>query len=97
MPIDDVATELARAHRQADPATIIVKYFPDVSEIRLVEVSTEAPTTGEILPFAFGAEPANGIDFPSIVILLSPEEWREVQAGLLRLPDGWDLNTARDL
>jgi hypothetical protein len=44
-----------------------------------------------VLPFHFQARPDLGIDFTSTVILLSPEEWKEVVAGKLSLPAGWDL------
>ena len=31
-----------------------------------------------------------GINFPSVVLLLSPTEWNEVKTGKLPLPGGWD-------
>jgi hypothetical protein len=94
-----VATDLAAAHRKADSATSTIKFFPGATqnEVRLLEVSSTAPTTGEVLPFGFGADAAKGIDYPSIVILVSPSEWQDIQNGKLRLPSGWDLDTAEDL
>lgn len=50
-----------------------------------------------MLPFHFRARQDLGIDFASTVILLSPEEWRDVLAGKLPLPDGWDLSTKEPL
>ncbi|WP_159397892.1 hypothetical protein [Sorangium cellulosum] len=97
MPERDVARQLAAAHRHADPATTTVKYFPSHAEVRLLEVSAAAPTTGEILPFQFEPDRANGVDYPSIVILLSPAEWARVENGSLPLPAGWDLDQAEDL
>jgi hypothetical protein len=94
---DDVAATLAQAHREADPKTNTVKYFPGGPPIRLIEVSSEAPTTGEILPFEFPEDRANGVVYSSIVVLLSPEEWDDVQNGALPLPTGWDLYQARDV
>ena len=89
---EQTARELAAAHRNADPATVEVMLDPDPleHEIRLVEVSRTAPTTRELYPFAFTARPDQGIDFPSVVLLLSPTEWNEVTAGTLALPVGWD-------
>jgi hypothetical protein len=83
----------------ADRETVLVKYFPaaEGSEIRLLEVSRSAPTTHEVLPFGFAADHTHGIDYPSVVILLSPEEWTSVQDQDLKLPAGWDLSTAEDL
>ena len=65
--------------------------------MRLLEVSGITPTTGEVLPFRFAPDQANRIDYPSVVILLSPAEWQEVQAGRLALPDGWNLHSAQAL
>lgn len=88
------ARKLADAHRAADPETRNIFLDPDPAarEIRLLEVSSSAPTTRELFPFAFTERRDLGIDFPSVVLLLSPIEWDEVQNGELRLPGGWDLN-----
>ena len=95
----DVAKDLATAHRRADSATNEVKFFPDASkdEVCLLEVSAAAPTTGEIMPFRFRADMASGVSYPSVVILVSPREWQDIQAGKLALPGGWDLTAAEDL
>jgi len=97
--LESVAKELAQAHRAADPATTTIKRFssPKYDEIRLLEVSTDSPTTGEILPFHFDEDREGGIDDPSVVILLSPEEWSWVENGTLTLPEGWDASSSQDL
>jgi len=76
----DVAKALAESHRKADRKTTDVLLSPDRTgqEIRLVEVSEAAPTTNEVIPFRFGADPASGVDYPSVVILLSTQEWQDV-------------------
>jgi hypothetical protein len=98
-PYELTAHELAAAHRLADPQTVVVMLDPDPAEqeIRLVEVSTTAPTTRELYPFAFDARRDQGINFPSVVLLLSPIEWKEVNAGQLPLPAGWDRTRLRAL
>ncbi len=95
----EVAVDLAAAHRRADPATSTIKFFPGAKqdEVCLLEVSSTAPTTGEVMPFRFGAEIASGVDYPSVVILVSPTEWQDIQKGKLPLPGGWDLATAEDV
>lgn len=95
----DEAKELASAHRKTDPSTRVVKFFPSghADQVRLLEVSESAPTTGEIMPFTFSADPRHGVDHASTVILLSPEEWKAVQDGKLSLPAEWDLSVAEDL
>ena len=96
--IQTTAKSLAISHRQVDPQTSIIKLFPSLTdEIWLLEVSNAAPTTGEILPFRFTAAPSEGINYPSIIILLSPSEWDEVRSNRLSLPSGWDLDYAQDL
>ena len=98
-PLNAVARELAEAHREADKKTTTIKLFPSSQqeEIHLLEVSAAAPTTGEVLPFGFAADPAHGVDYPSVVILLSPEEWQQVEHGDLSLPSGWNLADAENL
>ena len=98
-PLSAVAQELAVAHREADTNTTTIMLFPSSQndEIHLLEVSTTAPTTGEVLPFGFAADPAHGVEYPSVVILLSPEEWQQVEHGALSLPTGWNLADAENL
>ena len=59
--------------------------------------SGDALCKGGVLPFHFQARPDIGIDFSSTVILLSPDEWKEVVAGKLSLPDGRDLTKKEPL
>jgi hypothetical protein len=88
----EVATDLAKAHVEEDPATTDVFVADSPDEIRLVEVSGSLGSTAprEVLPFRFTARPDQGIFYPSVVILLSPSEWEAVQKGKLSLPSGWD-------
>jgi hypothetical protein len=94
-----VARDLAEAHRRNDPRTQSIKFVRGEreDEIRLIEVSSDAPSIGEVLPVRFRADPAQGVDYPSIVVLLSPDEWERVQTGSLPLPGGWDLSTSEDI
>ena len=99
LTIDQVANDLAQAHRAADPKTTIIKHFEmnRQDEIYLLEVSASAPTSGEVLPFRFAPDPANGVPYPSVVILLSPDEWQMVEKGQLSLPHDWDLTKGKDI
>lgn len=94
-----IARELAAAHRQWDPQTAEIYLFPDaqLADVRLLEVSSAAPCSGDVFPFHFPARPDLGIDLSSTVVLLNPEEWKEVLAGKLSLPDGWDLTKKEPL
>lgn len=89
--LDQVAKELADAHRRADPDTVAVYWAPDPEgrEIRLVEISGSVGETGEVLPYRFGPRVTQGVPYPSVLILLSPAEWEKVKSGELKLPEGW--------
>ncbi len=91
--VSEVAHELAKAHIAEDPQTSEVFFVDGVSdEVRLVEVSSAIGELGpgEVLPFRFQARPDQGIPYASVVVLLSPLEWRAVNDGALELPPGWD-------
>ena len=93
------ASKLAAAHKQEDPQTQEVYLFPDaqLTDVRLLEVSRSAPKSGDVVPFHFQARPDLGVDFTSTVILLNPDEWKDIQAGKLQLPNGWDLQSSKPL
>lgn len=86
-----VAEALARAHKAEDPETQAVYLAENQAEVRLVEVSGSLGNSGEVLPFRFA--PRNDLDIPyaSVLVLLSPDDWKRVERGELRLPEGWGL------
>lgn len=88
----EIAKTLAEAHRREDPATTEIYFLEAPGEVRLLEVSGSVGTSPEkhVLPFRFKEQPDQGIPLPSVVILLSPEEWAAVQRNELSLPAGWD-------
>ncbi len=87
--IADVALKLAEAHRAEDPDTKGVYLAEASDEIRLVEVSGSVETAGEVLPYRFNAQPDEDIPYPSVVILVSVEEWDKLNSGELELPTDW--------
>lgn len=93
------ARRLAAAHCTTDPATLRVLLDPDPNEneVRLLEVTPSAPTTGELLPFGFLPRPDLGVPFLCTVLLLSPDEWEAVQEGRLELPEGWRRERLQDI
>ena len=94
------AVELAMAHRRADDHTTTIKLFyngPQEETVRMLEVTASVPVTGEILPFRFNADIAHGVPYPSEIILVNPLEWQDVQEGRLELPQGWNIQDARDI
>jgi hypothetical protein len=89
--LERLARELARAHRESDESITGIYFARDHAgrEIRLVEVSSEVDTTNEVLPVRFGARPDLRMPRPSVIVLLSAEEWDALQQGALSLPTGW--------
>lgn len=87
----ECAIELARAHRDIDSATQDVYLASGDNDplIRLIEVSASVPTTSEFFPYAFTDDPKNGVPYPSVLILVSPDEWKSLIAGQRKLPQGW--------
>jgi hypothetical protein len=88
--VDDVANDLARAHQKADPdiQQIWMIEDPTGSEVRLLEVSGSVGNVGAVMPFRFKARPP-GVPYPSVVILLSPEEKDQLDRKELDLPPIW--------
>ena len=89
-----IALDIANAHRLADALTICVLYDYTGKELRFIEVS-RVPSSGDAIPYRRRARPDLGIPYAVSVLLLSKEEWVDVQAGKLALPDGWILSTFR--
>ncbi len=87
----------ARNHKCQDPNTLHIFYFPHEQYIRLLEVTPDVATTGEVFPFRFAERPEWHLYYQSCITLLSPEEWEMVLDGRLKLPEGWDKETAQDL
>ena len=60
--------------------------------IKLLEVN-EATITAGIMPLSFRSLPERGIDYPSVIVEVTPEEFDKIQAHDLKLPDGWTVGT----
>jgi hypothetical protein len=85
-----VAEALAASHRRADPHVIKIwlAVDPTQQEVRLVEVTTESPTTMDQLTVRF--RPTAEVPLPSAVLLLSPAEWAAIEREEMELPVGWE-------
>lgn len=91
---DEVARELAEAHRKFEPyIERVQRITTDEDEnpaepVKLLEVNSETPPSG-IVPVAFGA--VNGIPYPPVVIEVTSDEYDRLTRGELTLPTGWML------
>lgn len=58
--------------------------------IKLLEVNEDTIAAG-VMPLHFGAFPSRGLDYPTVIIEITPEEFEQVKANQLKLPNGWQL------
>jgi hypothetical protein len=58
--------------------------------IKLLEVNKTTVGTG-IIPVQFGPHPASGIHYSSVIVEITPAEFRQLKEGILHLPFGWRL------
>lgn len=93
-----VARELARKHYEVEPALMRVIRFsgsPQIEAlpaepIKLLEVNDATVPSG-VMPLHFGPAFASGILYPSVIIEVTPEEYRKIEAQELKLPEGWSV------
>jgi hypothetical protein len=58
--------------------------------IKLLETNVNTIPSG-VVPLRFGSHPSEGIHHPSVIVEVTPEEFRKIRAGALALPDGWEV------
>jgi hypothetical protein len=95
---DEEATELARKHYQIETGltrifritgSAEVEFRPN-EPIKLLEVNENTVPSG-IMPIQFGPSPASGLNFSSIIVEVTPEEFQKIQDQQLELPHGWKV------
>lgn len=88
------AQRLAEAHYRAEPGMSVIHHStggdPTGRTIHLLEVNAETCPSGIIL-IDFPPDPAGGIPFASLIIEVTPDEFEDIRAGKLPLPDGWAI------
>ncbi len=58
--------------------------------VKLLEVNDDTIAAG-IMPLGFDAIPGSGIDYPSFIVEITPEEFVDIQNDKLKLPEEWVL------
>jgi hypothetical protein len=94
----DTADDLAKAHFRVDPRLRrVILLYPLNEEnpnepIRLLEVVEGTIELG-IEPVAFTADPENGIEYPSVIVEVSPAEYELIREGKIDElgARGWSL------
>ena len=83
------AKQLAEAHRSFDPNTTEILFFDSVRHdmIRLLEISSDVPASGCLFPVTF--EPAEGMKYPSTIIVVAQEDFDKLKDSKISLPQGW--------
>jgi hypothetical protein len=94
-----MARELARRHAELEPGlkrvircsgSAEVEVNP-VEPIKFVEVNVNTIPSG-VVPLRFGPVYASGLPFPSTIVEITPEEYQQLQAQTMRLPEGWNIS-----
>jgi hypothetical protein len=95
----ETARSLAKAHFGMEPYLKHVHLLEPTNEedprepIKLLEV-VEGTIERGIEPIAFVADPARGIEYPSLIVEVSPDEYEAIRNGKLDLGNhGWSLGT----
>jgi hypothetical protein len=94
----EAAKELANLHYEVEPGLTQVFVLNDkagthtipADTIRLLEVNENTVESG-IMPLHFGPAPASGIPFSSVIIEVTPNEFKRIQSNELKLPNGWEI------
>jgi hypothetical protein len=95
---DEEAVELARKHFQIETGmtqifrltgSADVEFRPN-EPIKLLEVNENTVPAG-IMPIQFGPSPASGLNYPTIIVEVTPDEFQKIQNQQLELPHGWKI------
>ena len=96
---DKVAEELINWHFRIEPETKVVYRIISPNEesdeelIKLLEVNEATPETGRVDAFVFG--PTADVPCSTMTAAVSGREMKLIEAGKIKLPDGWDLAKSR--
>ena len=94
----EVAKELARRHFEIEPGITQISTLwessayevrPD-TPIKLLEVNTNTFASG-VMPVHFGPALSSGVQFPSVIVEVTPDEFEMIKRKELELPKGWEL------
>jgi hypothetical protein len=88
----ETAENLAKGHFRVEPNLKHVYLIEPMDDqdpndpIRLLEV-VEGTLANDIFPIGFTADPARGIEYPSVIVEISPALYRTVRHGKVRFAD----------
>jgi hypothetical protein len=95
---DQESLKLATAHYDVEPG--MLQIFRLRSEpatesqqeepIKLLEVNEDTIAAG-VMPLGFGPLPEYGINFPSVIVEVTPAEYEQIRQKSLPLPLNWSV------
>ncbi|MFH0926181.1 MAG: hypothetical protein V1872_11250 [bacterium] len=84
--IEAQAKRLAKENKKSDPQIVKIYWFPNDTEVRLVEIEDDFITSasGIVEPFYFDASPEDNLPAPSGLAIIRCDEYKK-----LSLPKDW--------
>jgi hypothetical protein len=95
---DEEARDLAERHYEVEDGILEIYRITDRVEIesredetiKLLEVN-EGTVPAGIMPIHFGPAPEFGFHYSSVIIEVTPEEFQQLEANELQLPNSWTI------
>ena len=96
---NETARKLAEAHYRCEPGLVKIFRLRAAGDaelqanepVKLLEVNDDTISAG-IVPLQFGPRPSSGIEYPSVIVEITPDELDRIQSGELLLPNSWRLD-----
>jgi hypothetical protein len=93
----EVARKLATKHYQVEAGLTLIFRVTGTADvevnraepIKLLEVNENTVPAG-VMPLHFGPAPESGISYPSVIVEVTPDEFKMIQSDELKLPKGWE-------
>lgn len=93
---EESARILAQKHFELDDGLRTILWFKGTNEaeanarepIKLLEVNAATVSSG-VMPLHFAAVPSMGIPYPSVIVEVTPDEYKRIEKKELSLPKNW--------
>ena len=82
--IEEAARKSADYNMEVSPDLARIYLFPSEDTVRLVILDPVTIPSEEMVPYYFGAFPNGGVQYPSAIVVIRPEE-----KSVLSPPPGW--------
>lgn len=91
----DAVQDLARCHARELGNGVTIFSMPDPSgkNVRLLEVTGRTVPSDPVIAIPFA--PSKTFPFRSLIVQVTPAEWKRIRSGDMTLPEGWNLGELR--